>query len=117
MTWVSSDSMAGMDHAARSGSMPGMATKAELVQLRDASGSDAESLWLRLMIRHHGAGVEMARAALDLARQPEVRQLATAVVMSQQSEIDIMKQLLDERARWFHRPPVADGCVGSSWWH
>lgn len=99
MTWMTGDSMTGMDHSAGSSSMPGMATDAELTRLRDARGSDAESLWLELMIRHHRAGVDMARAALDLAEHPEVRQLATAVVASQQSEIDIMQQLLEERTR------------------
>lgn len=99
MTWVGGDTMEGMDHSAMSDSMPGMATEAELAQLRDANGREAEVLWLELMIRHHRAGVEMARAALDLAEHPEVRQLATAVDTSQQSEIDIMQQLLEERTR------------------
>ena len=99
MAWMRSGSMAGMDHSAGSGSMPGMATPAELTQLRDANGREAEVLWLELMVRHHRAGVEMARAALDLAEHPEVRQLAAAIVTSQQSEIDIMQQLLEERTR------------------
>lgn len=99
MTWVPGDSMGGMDHSAGSGSMPGMATELELAELREANGRDAEVLWLELMIRHHRAGVEMARAALDLAEHPEVGQLATAIVTSQRSEIDIMQQLLEERTR------------------
>ena len=99
MTWMSGDGMVGMDHSAGSGSMPGMATQSELTELRETNGRGAERRWLELMLRHHRAGVEMARAALDLAEHPEVRQLATAVVTSQQSEIDIMQQLLEERAR------------------
>ena len=100
--------MSGMDHTGMSGMrmnvnttaggrMPGMATDAQLERLRNTEGVSAERLWLRLMIAHHEAGVDMARAALDLTTTPAVRALARSVVVSQRSEIDQMRQLLAQR--------------------
>lgn len=77
--------------------MPGMATDEEMQQLRDAEGEDAEVLYLQLMITHHLSGVEMAAAAVDLADDPEVVRLAQAMVSSQQSEIQLMTDLLAQR--------------------
>ncbi len=42
--------------------MPGMATTAELKELKAAEGKAAEVLFLQLMTVHHRAGVDMARA-------------------------------------------------------
>ncbi|GEN78927.1 DUF305 domain-containing protein [Actinotalea fermentans] len=74
--------------------MPGMATAEQLAALRDARGSDAERLFLELMIAHHEGGVAMARSALDLAEHPAVRRLAQAVVDSQTAEIAVLEGLL-----------------------
>ena len=77
--------------------MHGMASEAELGQLREASGVAAETLFLQLMIRHHEGGVIMARAVTALSRRPEVVQMAKSVEEGQQVEIARMKQLLAER--------------------
>ena len=77
--------------------MPGMATAADLDRLDTLTGRDAEVLFLQLMIRHHQAGVDMADAILDRTARPEVSTLATAMVKTQQSEIDLMTQMLTER--------------------
>ena len=74
--------------------MPGMATEAELAGLRDLSGPEFDVEFLRLMIRHHEGGVDMARAILDRTDRWEVRRLAQAMVNSQQSEITVMQNLL-----------------------
>ena len=41
--------------------MPGMATEAELAQLRSLSGTAFDVMFLQLMIRHHQGGLEMAQ--------------------------------------------------------
>lgn len=122
MEWMSSDAMstmpgmgsaegmAGMDGvagadglpAARPGdpdyrAMPGMATNAQMEQLRGATSTEAEVLFLQLMITHHLAGAAMAQAAVDEAKTPEVVQLASAMVNGQRSEITLMTDLLAER--------------------
>ena len=77
--------------------MPGMATRTQLAELGRLSGKDAEVLYLRLMIAHHRAGVDMAQAALTLSRRAQVRRLAQTMVDGQKSEIDLMNKMLAER--------------------
>ncbi|MET3920507.1 DUF305 domain-containing protein [Arthrobacter sp. UYEF20] len=77
--------------------MPGMATPAELAALEASTGAAAERLYLELMIRHHQAGVVMARAIVDRSDNVAVTSLARSIVTAQQSEIDYMFQLLTAR--------------------
>lgn len=74
--------------------MPGMATGAQLKQLKDATGGDAERLFLQLMIAHHEGGIEMADAVLASTVRPEVRQLASAIATSQRAEVEQMTDML-----------------------
>lgn len=85
--------MAWMDHQVE-GRMPGMASPAELATLSDLSGVEADRTFLRLMIRHHDAGVTMARAILERSDHRVVRSLAAAIVESQQAEMRTMENLL-----------------------
>ena len=76
------------------GLMPGMATQAQLDELRAAEGEDAERLYLNLMIAHHEAGVDMAAAGAELGETEQVRSLATKIRSGQQAEIDLMESML-----------------------
>ena len=80
-----------------SGLMPGMASDADLERLRQASGRDAEILFLQLMIRHHEGGVEMARAVLALSDRDDVVTMARSIESSQAGEIALMTEMLDAR--------------------
>jgi uncharacterized protein (DUF305 family) len=77
--------------------MPGMATDAELEQLRQSSGLDAEILFLQLMVEHHRGGVDMASYAAEHAGEDEVRLAAERMASSQAVEIDAMNDMLVER--------------------
>lgn len=77
------------------GLMPGMATQAQLDELRAARGEDAERLYLQLMITHHEAGVDMAAAGAELAETDQVRTLSTKIQSGQQAEITLMQTMLD----------------------
>ena len=79
--------MGWMGHPLPMGSMPGLASDAELDALRDARGAEADRLFARLMIAHHQGGIEMARHAVSHARNPEVVALARAMVKVQSGEI------------------------------
>lgn len=94
MAWVGGEHAA---HGTSGGTMPGMATPAQLASLRAASGVEAERIFLRLMIAHHKGGVEMADAALADARTNEVRTLARAISRAQTAEITLMEGMLRER--------------------
>ena len=79
------------------GRMPSMATQQELEALREAPPEEAEKLFLQLMIPHHQAAVPMSEAVLEETDRPEVKQLAGAIVTSQKIEIEVMRDLLEER--------------------
>ena len=77
--------------------MPGMATPEQVAALEAASGVEAERLFLRLMIAHHRGALEMSEAVLAQSGHPVVAAFARAVLASQQSEIDLMTAMLEER--------------------
>lgn len=89
------DDMAGMEmpeSAARL--MPGMATTAEMNQLSTLRGTDADILFLELMIDHHRGGVHMAEGLLARSSYAVVRNMATSIIVAQESEIEAMESLL-----------------------
>lgn len=108
MTWMTRPALDGGSHESHDGSadqshtpgepMPGLATPEQLQQLRDASGVEAERLFLELMIAHHQGGVEMASAVIERSKHPVVVDLATSMVRAQQSEVDYMTELLEARS-------------------
>jgi uncharacterized protein (DUF305 family) len=77
--------------------MPGMATPTEIEELTEATGEEAEVLYLQLMTTHHIAGVEMAEAVLDLGQDPEVLATAQRMVDAQTGEVRLMNDMLEER--------------------
>ncbi|MCP3758061.1 DUF305 domain-containing protein [Streptomyces sp. TBY4] len=77
--------------------MPGMATKEDLAQLGSAEGRDAEVLYLRLMTAHHKGGVAMAQGCADQCANPAERALAQGMVDAQQSELQLMADMLKQR--------------------
>jgi uncharacterized protein (DUF305 family) len=96
MAWMSGD---GHDHdmGTHEGPMPGMATPEELADLRGMSGTAFDVEFLRLMIRHHQGGFEMAEHAVEHAEVPAVRDLAQAIAAAQSAETGTMATLLSER--------------------
>ena len=88
-------SMAGMD----SGDvlMPGMATEDELAELRELAGPAFDVQFLRLMIRHHQGGLDMALYAAEHADVEAVRRLARTIADTQTTETTTMTDLLTAR--------------------
>ncbi|MRH88351.1 DUF305 domain-containing protein [Nocardia sp. SYP-A9097] len=102
MAWLpAKDTPAGHDHSTMTGSaattMPGMATMQELDALSAAKGTDAETLFLQLMLRHHRGGVGMAQAADKLVESGPVKESARAMITEQSQEAGIMTLLLAQR--------------------
>ena len=99
MAWMGDDgghSMEGMDMGDEP-LMPGMATEEELAGLRELSGTAFDVEFLRLMIRHHQGGREMAQFAAENAAEPAVRTLAGAIADTQTAETTTMTELLTAR--------------------
>ncbi|MBZ2409770.1 DUF305 domain-containing protein [Streptomyces albidoflavus] len=93
MTWMGMRHEPGRDGAL----MPGMATRAELDRLRKTKGEAAEILYLRLMTAHHKGGIHMAEGCVSACAVPAEKRLAQGMVNAQQSEIDLMAELLRKR--------------------
>ena len=83
--------------SATAASMPGTATRPQISALSTLPIDQAEISFLQLMIAHHRGGVQMASAVLARAQRPDVRLIATSIVKSQGSEIDLMTQMLARR--------------------
>ncbi|MFW3171121.1 DUF305 domain-containing protein [Geodermatophilus sp. CPCC 206100] len=77
--------------------MPGMATDEELAELRALSGTEFDVQFLRLMIRHHQGGREMAEYAAQHAGEPAVRTLAGTIAETQTAEVTTMQRMLTAR--------------------
>ncbi len=71
--------------------MPGLATPAQMTAFKAMRGKDADVEFLRLMVVHHGSGVEMAKYAGDRTKIGLVGVLSTRMVADQQSEINDMR--------------------------
>jgi uncharacterized protein (DUF305 family) len=94
MTWMG---MGDMPSAGDGSLMPGMATNTQMKQLEGLSGKQAEVLFLQLMTAHHKGGVHMAEGCLDKCEVGVEKRLAQTMVNGQQSEIDLMTDMLKER--------------------
>jgi uncharacterized protein (DUF305 family) len=77
--------------------MHGMASDAEMRELADATGVDAEIRFLQLMIRHHEGGIVMARALMALSDRRELVQMAKGIDDGQGAEIVLMRNMLTTR--------------------
>jgi uncharacterized protein (DUF305 family) len=99
MAWMSEDGGHAGHSMDMSGDvpMPGMATEEELAGLRELSGTAFDVEFLRLMIRHHQGGLDMAVYAAERADLAAVRRLAATIRNAQTAETATMTELLTER--------------------
>ncbi|MEU9311434.1 DUF305 domain-containing protein [Streptomyces sp. NPDC048256] len=94
MSWMGMGDMADGEDGAL---MPGMATNTELKKLGTLNGKAAEVFFLQLMTAHHQGGVHMAEGCVDKCTVGVEKRLARGMVEAQQSEIDLMTDLLKAR--------------------
>src|SRR5215831_2921057 len=55
---------------------------------------DSDVDFVRLMLPHHQAAIDMAKAQLLYGKDPQMRRLAQEIITDQQSEIQLMQQWL-----------------------
>ncbi|WP_308408712.1 DUF305 domain-containing protein [Streptomyces sp. AC627_RSS907] len=84
------ESDGGHDHAA----MPGMATRAQLDELRATEGEAFDQLFLTLMITHHEGAITMATEVKSHGNNVQIEEMADDVVAQQTSEISRMRTML-----------------------
>lgn len=76
------------------GSMPGMATEAQLEKLRTAQGKAFDQLFLTLMITHHDGAITMATDVKGQGNNIQIEEMADEVVAQQTAEITRMRDML-----------------------
>lgn len=101
MAWMSDGDAAGHDMAghdtAGGALMPGMATEAELAELRSLSGTAFDRMFLQLMIRHHQGGLAMAEYGREHSDVDVVERLARSIAETQDAETTTMAAMLRAR--------------------
>jgi uncharacterized protein (DUF305 family) len=73
--------------------MEGMLSDDEMMELREAKGTDFDRLFLIGMIKHHEGAIDMAATVVDSGND-EVSSLADSIIAGQRAEIERMKALL-----------------------
>ncbi|HWV76598.1 MAG TPA: DUF305 domain-containing protein [Isoptericola sp.] len=77
--------------------MAGMMSPEDMQALEEATGTDAERLFLDQMVAHHEGAVEMAQAEVSGGRHAGAVEMAQTVVDTQTAEIQQMRDLLASR--------------------
>jgi uncharacterized protein (DUF305 family) len=73
--------------------------KMHLAMASVAPSGDSDVDFVRLMLPHHQAALDMARTQLVYGKDPQVRRLAQEIVTDQQSEIELMQLWLKQHER------------------
>jgi uncharacterized protein (DUF305 family) len=55
--------------------------------------------FVRMMLPHHQAAIDMAKTQLLYGQDPQMRRLAQEIITDQQSEIDLMRLWLKQHAK------------------
>ena len=59
--------------------------------------SDSDVDFVRLMLPHHQAAIDMAKTQLLYGKDPQMRRLAQEIITDQQLEIELMQRWLKQR--------------------
>jgi uncharacterized protein (DUF305 family) len=68
-----------------------------MTSLQPTGDNDAD--FVRLMLPHHQAAIDMAKTQLAYGQDPQIRRLAQEIIIDQQSEIELMQLWLRQRER------------------
>ena len=82
-------------------------THAAMTSLRPSGHADID--FVALMLPHHQAAVDMAKAELLFGSDPQMRRLAQEVLADQQSEIAPMQLWLKRRGARSETPAATEG--------
>jgi uncharacterized protein (DUF305 family) len=67
---------------------------AEIASIKPTGDNDAD--FVRFMLPHHQAALDMAKAELTYGTDPQMRRLAQEIITDQQSEIELMQLWLKQ---------------------
>ncbi|MEI7031777.1 DUF305 domain-containing protein [Streptomyces pratensis] len=92
--WLKKNGGEGRKQPHHHAAMPGMATEAQLKELRASQGKAFDALFLELMITHHQGAITMAAEALSDGNDVLVEEMASDVMAQQTVEINRMRALM-----------------------
>jgi uncharacterized protein (DUF305 family) len=95
-TWLESWGRMKMPETSHHSSANGTMTEEQMRELDEATGAEAQRLFLEGMIRHHQGAIKMAQAELASGENPDAIALAKNIAESQQKEVDTMTELLNK---------------------
>ncbi|TFB65467.1 DUF305 domain-containing protein [Cryobacterium sp. Hz9] len=72
----------------------GMMSDDDMMTLRDASGTEASTVFLQQMTAHHRGAVAMAQLEIDNGENADARAMAANIVKTQTAELAVMATLL-----------------------
>jgi uncharacterized protein (DUF305 family) len=76
--------------------LSGSMTNMHLVMASTRPSGNGDKDFVKLMLPHHQAAIDMARAQLTYGTDPEMRRLAQEIIADQQSEIELMQVWLKQ---------------------
>jgi uncharacterized protein (DUF305 family) len=92
---VPDESMSGMNHGSQD-PMEGMMSDADRDSLVDASGTEFDTMFLTMMVKHHQGAITMAGSEMANGKNPEALALAKTIRGAQTGEIARMGDLLKQ---------------------
>ena len=95
-TWLDAWGRMKMPETSHHSSADGTMTEEQMRELDEATGAEAQRLFLEGMIRHHQGAIKMAQAEIASGKNPEAITLAKNIAESQQAEVDTMTELLNK---------------------
>lgn len=87
---------------------------AAMASVEPSSDSDVD--FVRLMLPHHQAAIDMAKIQLMYGKDPQMRRLAQEIITDQQSEIELMQLWLKQHgpnSLKLDRPPALHASKGA----
>ncbi|MFF6783221.1 DUF305 domain-containing protein [Streptomyces sp. NPDC012510] len=93
--WLKANDGDGRDTSHEHGTMPGMATEAQLKELDTLDGEKFDQLFLKLMITHHEGAITMATDVKAQGNNILIEEMADDVIAQQTTEISRMRDLTD----------------------
>jgi uncharacterized protein (DUF305 family) len=78
----------------------------ELMSSLESSGNDDED-FVRLMLPHHQAALDMAKVELMHGQDPQMRRLAQEIITDQESEIELMNIWIKQHGKQRTQPTAS----------
>jgi uncharacterized protein (DUF305 family) len=77
---------------------------AAMASVKPSGDSDVD--FVKLMLPHHQAAIDMAKVQLTYGKDPQMRRLAQQIITDQQSEIELMQLWLKQRDAGTSKPGI-----------